>query len=87
MTGVGVGFGAGFALADLLGVGVTEALVGAAVVRGAALDEPALEGIALEAAALETAALEVGLETAGTAEEATPLALLSALDGVRSGAA
>ena len=89
MTGVGLGtdFGVGFAVADLVGVGVPVALVGAAVVRGAALDEPAPDVVALDAAALETAALEAALETVGRADEATPLALLSALDGVASGAA
>jgi hypothetical protein len=95
LTGVGVGVGfdgglaVGFALADLLGVGVADALVGAAVVEGAARDELAVDA-ALEMAALEPAELEAALDTAGTAdtaEEATALVLLSALDGVPSGAA
>jgi len=81
-VGLGADFAVGFALAHLLGVGVTDALIGAAVVAGASLDEPSLE-----AAALETGALEAGLETAGPAEEATPLAPLNARDGVASGAA
>ena len=86
-VGLGAGFAVGFALADLLGVGVTDTLVGAAVVAGAALAEPALEAVAIEAAALETRAFDAALETAGPAEESRPLALLSALDGVPSGAA
>jgi hypothetical protein len=81
-VGFGAGFAVGFALADLLGVGVADASVGAAVVEGAALDE-----LALDAAAVETTVLEAALETAGTAEEATTLAVPSALDGVPSGAA
>lgn len=71
------GFAVGFALADLLGVGVVAALVGPAVVAGAGLDEPAFDAAALEGAALETAALDAGLETA---DEAAPLAMASALD-------
>lgn len=90
MTGVGLGVGlaVGFALADLLGVGVVDALVGAAVVEGAALNEPPAAVVALEAAAGDTAALETAaLEATGTADDAAPLALARALDGVPSGAA
>jgi hypothetical protein len=95
LTGVGFGsgFAVGFALADLLGVGVTDALVGppvgvgGAVLDDVALDEPALEAVALEAAAPERAALDAGLEAAGPADEAAPLVLATALDGVPSGAA
>ncbi|HWF42263.1 MAG TPA: hypothetical protein VN683_09285 [Acidothermaceae bacterium] len=87
-VGLGAGFAVGFALADLLGVGVVDALVGAAVVEGAALDEPPPEVFALEATAGDTAALETAtLETAGIADDAAPLALASVLDGVPSGAA
>jgi hypothetical protein len=86
-VGFGAGFAVGFALADLPGVGVADAFVGAAVVEGAALDELPPEATALDAAALETAALEAALEAAGTADEARPLVLASALDGVPSGAA
>ena len=39
LTGVGAGFAVGFALADLVGVGVAEALVGAFVDDVVALDE------------------------------------------------
>jgi hypothetical protein len=86
-VGLGTGFAVGFALADLLGVGVVDALVGA-VVAGAALDELALVALALEAAAGEMAALEAAaLETPGAADDAGPLALATALDGVPSGAA
>jgi hypothetical protein len=89
LTGVGLGTGlaVGFALADLLGVGVVDALVGPAVVTGAALDGVALAAVVLEAAALETAALDAGMEMAGPADEAAPLALAMALDGLPSGAA
>jgi hypothetical protein len=88
LTGVdvGAGFAVGFTPADLLGVGVVDALVGPAVVTDAALDEPVPE-VALEAAALEAAVVEAGLEIADSADEAAPLALLNALDGVPSGAA
>ena len=59
-----------------------------AVAEGAALDEPPAEAVALEATAGEPAALEAAaLETAGTADDAAPLALARALDGVPSGAA
>jgi hypothetical protein len=98
LTGLGFGAGVvdGFALTDVLEVGVTAALVGAAVEREA--DAPAPEAVALEAAAGETAALETAaletaaletapLETAGPADDAVPLALPTALDGVPSGAA
>jgi hypothetical protein len=86
-VGFGTGFAVGFALADLLGVGVVDALVGPAAVTGAALDGGALAAVVLEAAALETAALDAGLEMAGPADEAAPLALARALEGVTSGAA
>jgi hypothetical protein len=92
LTGVGFGVGLadGFALADLLGVGVAAALLADDVANGVAVDEPAV--VALEAAtfgaALEIAALEPAtLDTAGAADEASPLALASAFDGVPSGAA
>jgi hypothetical protein len=84
--GLGAGFAVGFALADLLGVGVTAALLGAEVDGSAALDD-APEAVALDAAALETGALEAALDTAAAADEATVLTLPSALDGVPSGAA
>ena len=79
-TGVGAGFAVGFALADLVGVGVAEALVGAFVDDRVALDElavnaPAPAAIALAAAALESGALEAAPETAAEADEAAPLAL------------
>jgi hypothetical protein len=88
VTGVGFsgGFTVGFALADLLGVGMGEALLDADVAEGAALDEPAPEA-ALDAAALETAAVEAALETAGEAEEAATPALPGAPESVPSGAA
>lgn len=86
-VGFGAGFAVGFALADLLGVGVADALLGADVADRAVLDEPAPDAVPLESAALETGALEAAPETAVEADEATPLALPSALDGVPSGAA
>lgn len=78
LTGVGVGFPVGFALADLVGVEVAEALVGAFVDDGVALDVPAAsapapEEVTLEAAALESAALE--LDPTAEADEAASLAL------------
>ena len=83
-VGLGVGLAVGFALADLLGVAVVDALVGAAVVEGAALDERLPDVVALEATAGDTAAFETAaLETADTVDDAVPLALASALDGAR----
>jgi hypothetical protein len=61
--------------------------VGGAALDDVALDEPALAAVALEAAAPERAALDAWLATAGPADEAAPLALARALDGVPSGAA
>jgi len=79
-VGVGAGFAVGFALADLVGVGVADALVGAFVDDGVALDElaantPAPDSVALEAAALESAAAEAALDPTAEADEAAPLAL------------
>ena len=92
LTGVGAGFAVGFALADLVGVGVAEALVGAFVDDVVALDElaanaPAPAAVALAAAALETAALEAASDTTAEADEAAPLALPGAPVGGPVGAA
>jgi len=80
LTGDGVGFAVGFALADLVGVGVAAALVGAFVDDAVALDElaanaPAPDAVVLEAAALESAAPEAVLDPTAEADDATPLAL------------
>ncbi len=75
----GVGFAVGFALADLVGVGVAEALVGAFVDDAVALElaanAPAPDAVAPEAAALETGALEATLDPTAEADEAAPLEL------------
>jgi hypothetical protein len=94
LTGVGFsgGVGVGFALADLFGAGVPEAFADALTDADADVDADGAEADALElpalgAGALETALEAAALETAGTLEEATPLALPGALERVPSGAA
>ncbi len=89
LTGVGfaVGGAVGFALADLLGVGVAEALLGADVVEGDAPAASAPDAALDDAAALETGALEAALDTTADADEAAPLALPGALGSGPFGAA
>jgi hypothetical protein len=88
LTGVGfaVGGAVGFALADLLGVGVAEALLGDDVAEADAPAAPAPDA-ALEDAALEMGALEAALDTTAEADEAAPLALPGALGRGPFGAA
>ena len=88
LTGVGfaVGCAVGFALADLLGVGVAGALLGDDVAEADAPAAPAPDA-ALEDAALETAALEAALDARAVADEAAPLALPGALRSGPFGAA
>jgi hypothetical protein len=77
-VGVADGFAVGFSMADLLGVGVTGAVVAAA--DGARLDDPAPPTVLLE-----TSALETPLEA--TAEEARLLVLAGPVESVPAAAA